>query len=187
MDKFGKSQPVRRLEDERFLTGQGRYIDDARPRGRFMAVFVRSQVAHGAVERRWTCPRCARCRGSSWRWRPRGRWGSTISLRDEVVTNRDGSKGGQAARSGAGNRQGAFRGRGGGHVIVLPRRGSRPRMRPRWSIPMTDDCPRRSIWPPAVSRSMHGGARQSGLRLGRQGRRHEAVARRAIARARRMW
>jgi len=25
MDKFGKSQPVKRVEDVRFLTGQGRY------------------------------------------------------------------------------------------------------------------------------------------------------------------
>ena len=47
MDKFGKSQPVRRLEDHRFLTGQGRYIDDAAPDGALFAVFVRSQVAHG--------------------------------------------------------------------------------------------------------------------------------------------
>ena len=28
MDKFGKSQPIRRLEDQRFLTGQGRYVDE---------------------------------------------------------------------------------------------------------------------------------------------------------------
>ena len=28
MEKFGKSQPVKRVEDVRFLTGQGRYVDD---------------------------------------------------------------------------------------------------------------------------------------------------------------
>ena len=49
MDKFGKSQPVRRLEDTRFLTGQGRYIDDIAPDGSLFAVFARSQVAHGGL------------------------------------------------------------------------------------------------------------------------------------------
>ena len=28
MAKFGVGQPVRRVEDQRFLTGQGRYVDD---------------------------------------------------------------------------------------------------------------------------------------------------------------
>ena len=28
MAKFGIGQPVRRVEDQRFLTGQGRYVDD---------------------------------------------------------------------------------------------------------------------------------------------------------------
>ncbi len=49
MDKFGKSQPVRRLEDRRFLTGAGRYVDDIVPEGALHAVFVRSQVAHGRL------------------------------------------------------------------------------------------------------------------------------------------
>ena len=31
MEKFGKSQPVKRVEDLRFLTGQGRYVDDIAP------------------------------------------------------------------------------------------------------------------------------------------------------------
>ena len=47
MEKFGKSQPTRRLEDQRFITGAGRYIDDVAPKGALHAVFVRSQVAHG--------------------------------------------------------------------------------------------------------------------------------------------
>lgn len=49
MDKFGKSQPLRRLEDRRFLTGEGRYVDDISPDGALHAVFVRSQVAHGTL------------------------------------------------------------------------------------------------------------------------------------------
>ncbi len=49
MEKFGKSQPVRRIEDRRFLTGKGRYIDDIVPEGALFAAFVRSQVAHGIL------------------------------------------------------------------------------------------------------------------------------------------
>ena len=49
MDKFGKSQPVRRFEDRRFITGQGGYVDDIAPKGSLHAFFVRSQVAHGAL------------------------------------------------------------------------------------------------------------------------------------------
>ncbi|WP_171134907.1 xanthine dehydrogenase family protein molybdopterin-binding subunit [Ruegeria sp. HKCCD7221] len=49
MEKFGKSQPVKRTEDQRFLTGQGHYMDDVVPEGALHAVFVRSQVAHGVI------------------------------------------------------------------------------------------------------------------------------------------
>ncbi|MBS0126103.1 xanthine dehydrogenase family protein molybdopterin-binding subunit [Thetidibacter halocola] len=49
MDKFGKSQPVTRVEDVRFLTGQGRYIDDIAPEGALHAFVFRSPVAHAAI------------------------------------------------------------------------------------------------------------------------------------------
>jgi len=49
MDKFGKSQPVKRVEDVRFLTGQGRYVDDTAPDGALYAYFFRSPVAHGDI------------------------------------------------------------------------------------------------------------------------------------------
>lgn len=49
MEKFGKSQPVTRVEDQRFLTGQGRYVDDIAPDGALFAVFVRAQVGHGTL------------------------------------------------------------------------------------------------------------------------------------------
>ena len=39
MAKFGIGQEVRRVEDARFLTGQGRYVDD----------IVLPGLAHGAV------------------------------------------------------------------------------------------------------------------------------------------
>jgi len=49
MKKFGLSQPVERVEDERFLTGAGAYIDDVVPAGALHAVFLRSPVAHGTI------------------------------------------------------------------------------------------------------------------------------------------
>ncbi|MGB0497365.1 MAG: xanthine dehydrogenase family protein molybdopterin-binding subunit [Rubricella sp.] len=49
MTKFGLSQPVRRVEDTRFLTGHGRYIDDIAPRDAAHVVFLRSPVAHATI------------------------------------------------------------------------------------------------------------------------------------------
>ncbi|MFL2795882.1 MAG: xanthine dehydrogenase family protein molybdopterin-binding subunit [Paracoccaceae bacterium] len=49
MEKFGKSQSVLRTEDNRFLTGEGRYIDDATPTGSLFGYFFRSQVAHAEI------------------------------------------------------------------------------------------------------------------------------------------
>ncbi|MDF3413055.1 xanthine dehydrogenase family protein molybdopterin-binding subunit [Sulfitobacter sp. M57] len=49
MDKFGKSQSVIRTEDVRFLTGEGRYVDDIAPEGALVAFFFRSPVAHGVI------------------------------------------------------------------------------------------------------------------------------------------
>ena len=49
MEKFGKSQPVKRVEDVRFLTGQGRYIEDAAPADALRAWVLRSPVAHGMI------------------------------------------------------------------------------------------------------------------------------------------
>ncbi|MBY6162187.1 xanthine dehydrogenase family protein molybdopterin-binding subunit [Mameliella alba] len=49
MDKFGKSQPVKRVEDVRFLTGHGRYVDDVAPEGSLRAFVFRSPVAHAEI------------------------------------------------------------------------------------------------------------------------------------------
>ena len=49
MDKFGKSQPVKRVEDVRFLTGAGRYVDDIAPRHALHAFVFRSPVAHATI------------------------------------------------------------------------------------------------------------------------------------------
>ena len=49
MEKFGKSQPIKRVEDVRFLTGKGRYVDDIAPKGALHAFVFRSPVAHGVI------------------------------------------------------------------------------------------------------------------------------------------
>lgn len=49
MEKFGRSQPVRRVEDVRFLTGKGRYIADETPEGALSGFVLRSPVAHGRI------------------------------------------------------------------------------------------------------------------------------------------
>ena len=49
MTKFGISQPVRRIEDQRFLRGEGTYIEDLKFEGEARAYFVRSAVAHADI------------------------------------------------------------------------------------------------------------------------------------------
>ena len=49
MEKFGKSQPVKRVEDVRFVTGKGGYVDDVAPKGSLHAYVFRSPVAHGVI------------------------------------------------------------------------------------------------------------------------------------------
>lgn len=44
--KFGLGQPVKRVEDAKFITGAGRYTADVAPEGTLHAVFVRSPHAH---------------------------------------------------------------------------------------------------------------------------------------------
>jgi carbon-monoxide dehydrogenase large subunit len=49
MDKFGKSQSITRVEDQRFLTGFGKYIDDIAPADALHAFVFRSPIAHGVI------------------------------------------------------------------------------------------------------------------------------------------
>ncbi len=49
MVKFGVGQPVPRTEDPRFLTGQGRYVDDMNLRGQVHGYVLRSPHAHALV------------------------------------------------------------------------------------------------------------------------------------------
>jgi carbon-monoxide dehydrogenase large subunit len=49
MMKFGISQPVKRVEDARFLRGQGTYVEDMVWPGELRAVFVRAPMAHADI------------------------------------------------------------------------------------------------------------------------------------------
>src|SRR4029078_7798824 len=51
MAKFGVGQAVRRVEDQRFLTGQGRYVDDIVLPGMCHGVNVLSPHAHAKTTR----------------------------------------------------------------------------------------------------------------------------------------
>jgi aerobic carbon-monoxide dehydrogenase large subunit len=49
MAKFGVGQPVRRVEDQRFVRGQGRYVDDITLPGQCYGVTVLSPHAHARI------------------------------------------------------------------------------------------------------------------------------------------
>jgi carbon-monoxide dehydrogenase large subunit len=50
MQKFGIGQPVTRVEDTRFTTGHGSYIDDLNLEDQAYAIFVRSPYAHALIK-----------------------------------------------------------------------------------------------------------------------------------------
>ena len=99
MDKFGKSQPIKRVEDARFVTGQGRYIDDISPEGALVAHFVRSPVAHAEITGVDTeDARSAKGVLAVWTVEDLEAAGVGISMNTTVVTNIDGSKGAKPLR-----------------------------------------------------------------------------------------
>ncbi|MCG8693787.1 MAG: xanthine dehydrogenase family protein molybdopterin-binding subunit, partial [Minwuiales bacterium] len=51
MGQFGVSQPVLRREDQRLITGQGRFVDDMVPDGRAHGFVLRSPYGHARVVR----------------------------------------------------------------------------------------------------------------------------------------
>ena len=51
MSKFGIGQPVRRIEDQRFITGTGRYTDDIDAPGQAYGYVLRSPTAHAKIKR----------------------------------------------------------------------------------------------------------------------------------------
>src|SRR5688572_26129748 len=51
MAKFGIGQPMRRMEDGRFLTGAGRYVGDVDLPRQLQGMFLRSPHAHATIAR----------------------------------------------------------------------------------------------------------------------------------------
>ncbi|KIN63907.1 Dehydrogenase [Sulfitobacter noctilucicola] len=99
MDKFGKSQSVTRTEDVRFLTGDGRYVDDIAPEGALHGYFLRSTVAHGIINELDVSDALEvdgvhmvlTCRDME-------AAGVDVSMAGAVVQNRDGSNGAKPQR-----------------------------------------------------------------------------------------
>ena len=59
MTATGIGAPVRRKEDQRFITGKGRYTDDFNRPGQAYAYFLRSPHAHARIRRIDTAPALA--------------------------------------------------------------------------------------------------------------------------------
>lgn len=100
MEKFGISQSPHRKEDQRFLTGAGRYIDDTVPPGALRAAFLRAPVAHGRivsldVEAARQAPgvRCVLTAADL------AEAGIRNRMRAVIITNRDGSRAADPART----------------------------------------------------------------------------------------
>ncbi|MGC8201910.1 xanthine dehydrogenase family protein molybdopterin-binding subunit [Aliiroseovarius sp. PTFE2010] len=94
MEKFGKSQPVRRREDLRFLTGHGRYVDNIAPADALHGVFLRSPVAHGDItELDLEDARAAPGVAAVLSVADMEAAGMDISMSGSLMTNRDGSRG----------------------------------------------------------------------------------------------
>ncbi|MFS4582857.1 xanthine dehydrogenase family protein molybdopterin-binding subunit [Phaeobacter sp. C3_T13_0] len=94
MDKFGKSQPVKRVEDVRFLTGQGRYLEDVAPADALRAWVLRSPVAHGTITHLDLDMACeAEGVQAVLTLADLEAAGLTVGMDGAVVTNRDDSKG----------------------------------------------------------------------------------------------
>lgn len=99
MEKFGKSQSVTRVEDTRFLTGQGRYVDDVAPADALHAFVLRSQVAHGQIRELDTSgARDVAGVHLVVTAADLDAAGVEIGMDATVVTNRDGSEGAQPLR-----------------------------------------------------------------------------------------
>ncbi len=94
MEKFGKSQSVKRTEDVRFLTGEGRYVDDVAPEGALHAFFFRSPVGHGVItELDVNDARDADGVHAVYTIADLEAAGVNIGMSGTVVDNRDGTKG----------------------------------------------------------------------------------------------
>jgi carbon-monoxide dehydrogenase large subunit len=99
MTKFGSSQPVKRVEDTRFLTGKGQYIDDTTPAGALFGFMLRSPMAHADIETLdVTDARGAPGVHAVITAADLAAHGLKNAMRASTVVNRDGTKGAAPAR-----------------------------------------------------------------------------------------
>lgn len=99
MEKFGKSQPVKRFEDTRFLTGRGHYVDDIAPLDALHAFVFRSPVAHAHItEIDVSDARGAEGVHAVYTVADLEAAGIDIDLKGVVVRNKDGSDGASTVR-----------------------------------------------------------------------------------------
>ncbi|MEM7723889.1 MAG: xanthine dehydrogenase family protein molybdopterin-binding subunit [Pseudomonadota bacterium] len=99
MTKFGSSQPVKRVEDTRFLTGKGQYVDDTAPAGALYGYVLRSPMAHGVIETLKTDDAIAAPGVHAvYTAADLAERGLKNTMRASLVDNRDGSKGAAPAR-----------------------------------------------------------------------------------------
>jgi aerobic carbon-monoxide dehydrogenase large subunit len=168
MEKFGKSQPVKRFEDQRFLTGRGRYVDDIAPEGALHAFVFRSPVAHARITS-LDVSAAAEAEGVALVLTAAdlAAMGATNAMETDPVENKDGSKGaGRCGRS-LRRRPGVLRGRAGGAGRGRRRRagagcGGADRLRLRGHARIGGDRARGADDPP-------GGAGEPRLRLWARG------------------
>lgn len=93
LEKFGKSQSVKRIEDVRLLTGKGRYVDDIAPSNALFAYVFRTPVSHAEIAN-LNVDQARKCDGvtaviTAGDLRTAG---ITLGLDATILTNRDGSK-----------------------------------------------------------------------------------------------
>ncbi|SEO92715.1 carbon-monoxide dehydrogenase large subunit [Salinihabitans flavidus] len=94
MEKFGKSQSIKRVEDVRFLTGGGRYVDDIAPEGALYAHVFRSPVAHASItELDVSAARAAEGVHLVLTLDDLETAGMNVAMRANLQKNRDGSRG----------------------------------------------------------------------------------------------
>lgn len=100
MSKFGSSQSVTRFEDNRFLTGRGRYVDDLAPADALHGIVLRSPVAHGVIaELDVSDARDAPGVHAVFTAADLAMAGLKNSMRYSTVKNRDGTSGNRAPRT----------------------------------------------------------------------------------------
>ncbi|MEP3296421.1 MAG: xanthine dehydrogenase family protein molybdopterin-binding subunit [Pseudoruegeria sp.] len=99
MDKFGKRLPVKRVEDIRFLTGAGRYVDDLAPKNALHAYFLRATMAHADITALdLTEARAAKGVHLALCAEDLVKAGVRLKMGAHLVKNRDGSKGADPER-----------------------------------------------------------------------------------------